>query len=281
MAEITAATVKKLREMTDLSMMDCKNALVETAGDFDKAIELLKKKYKGKLETRSDRETGQGRIGAYIAPAAKVGAIVEVRCESAPVAKNEHFVQLSNIIAQAVTENGASAPAPDDILKMTVQGKPVSEYVNDVFSKLQEVMKIARARRVEGAYLASYVHFDGRIGCLVALDAKPADEQVAKDLCMHVAFSKPKAFTREHVSVQDVEAYKASVKEELVAQKKPEQIHDKIITGKLNSFYAERVLPEQEHTNPKYEKKSVIATLQAVGTNQITDMVFFEVGVAG
>ena len=116
MAEITAAQVKALREETGLPMMECKTALSEAGGDKEEAIELLTKKYKGKMEARAGRETGEGRIAVYIDQSGTTGGMVELRCETAPVAKNAVFVELANKLARQVAEQGEAEPAPDAIL---------------------------------------------------------------------------------------------------------------------------------------------------------------------
>lgn len=274
---ISAADVKRLRDKTDCSMMDCKKALQESAGDFDKAIEWLKEKYKGKIETRADRETGQGRIGVYISPDATTAGIVELRCETAPVARNELFIELAAKLAKAIAHGPAENPTPELINGLEVDGQSVQTHIADVFAKLQETTRIASARKLTAAFVDAYVHHTGMVGCVLGVDARPSDAQAVKDACMHVAFSKSVAITRDQVPAAEVEAFRAATRAEVLAQGKPENIVDKIVDGKMNAFFAERVLPEQEHTNPKYERKSVLDSLKPVGVSKIVAAVVYEI----
>ena len=279
MAEITAAQVKSLREETGLPMMECKTALAEAGGDKAQAIEILTRKYKGKMETRSGRETGEGRIAVWIDQAGTTGGIVELRCETAPVAKNELFVELADKLARQVAAQGESSPSPEAVLSsssVTDPGKTVSDLVTDVYGKLREAMKLAACRRVEGAYLTSYIHHDGKTGVLIALDAAPTDENAGLDLCHHAAFANPMAIERDGVPAEAVEKVRNLARELAVSEGKPEKIIDKIVAGKVNAFYAEKVLMEQEHV--KVTKTKVRKVLEGAGVKAVTDLVYMKVG---
>lgn len=277
MAAITAQMVKDLREKTDLPMMECKQALTECSGDIDSAIEWLRKKHKGKMADRSGRVTGEGRIAIHIDPAKKIGGIIELQCETAPVGKNELFVNLANAFAKKVAMGAEASPNPE-----TVRGDAeLDRMFTDVFGKLRETMNLTRCRRVAGAHLSSYVHHDGKSGVLLAFDAEPkSDKNIGGDLCMHTLFSMPAAIDRTGVPTDLVAGVRAAATEAAKAEGKPEQIITKIADGKVNAFYAERVLMEQFHVKTDdYGKNAKIAdVLKAAGVKAVTDMVIMKVG---
>jgi len=275
MAEITAKLVKDLREKTDLPMMECKQALTENGGDVERAIEWLRKKHKGKLADRADRATGEGRIAICLNESRTVGGIIELQCETAPVAKNDMFIALADAFAQKVAAGSVAAPKPDD-----VRNDPeMDQKFTDVFGRLRESMKLANCRRVEGASLWSYVHHDGKSGVLLALDAVPkSDKPVGPDLCMHTLFTKPVAIDRSSVPPEQVEKVRAAAREAATAEGKPPQIVDKIAEGKVNAFFAERVLVEQLHVKTDdYGKQKVADVLKSAGVNRVTDVVVMQV----
>ena len=221
MSAITAQMVKNLRERTGLPMMECKQALTECDGDAEGSLVWLRKKHKGKMEERSGRETGEGRIGIHIDDDSKVGAIVELQCETAPVAKNDLFAALVQTIAEDVAGGTEEAPDAEVIRK----DPKIDSMFTDVYGKLQETMQLRRCRRVDGSYLASYVHHDGKSGVLLALDAKPqADKNVAADLCMHALFTQPKALDRSGMPADAVEKIRVEAIDMAKAEGKPEQI---------------------------------------------------------
>jgi len=276
MANITAQMVKDLREKTDLPMMDCKQALTECNGDFESAVEWLRKKYKGKMADRSDRATGEGRIAVFISPDRKVGGIIELQCETNPVAQNEQFVGLANAFAKKVAEGSEKSPDPEKLRN----GPDMDKMFTDVFGRLRESMKLTKCRRVQGEYLASYVHFDGKSGVLLSLDKEPKSEKkVAADLCMHALFTKPIATDRSGVPKEQVDKVRQDAREQALSEGKKPEIVDKIAEGKVNAFYGERVLVEQLHVKQDdYGKTKVGDVLQQAGVNAVTDLVIFKVG---
>ena len=279
MATITAQMVKELREKTDLPMMECKQALTESNGNVESAMDWLRKKHKGKLADRSGRTTGEGRIAIYLDSARKVGGIIELQCETAPVAKNEMFVNLAAAFAKKVALANEVSPDPQKVRT----DPELDTMFTDVFGRLRESMNLAHCRRVSGNYLASYVHHDGKSGILIALDATPkSDKNIGADLCMHSLFSMPVAIDRASVPAADVEKVRTQAREMAIAEGKKEQIVDKIAEGKVNAFCAERVLMEQFHVKTDdYGKNAKIAdVLKAAGVNKVTDMVIMKVGGA-
>lgn len=277
MATITAQMVKDLREKTDLPMMECKQALTESNGNIESAMDWLRKKHKGKLADRSGRTTGEGRIAIHLDSAKKVGAIIELQCETAPVAKNEMFVNLAAAFAKKVALGSEASPNPEKVRT----DPELDTMFTDVFGRLRESMNLAQCRRVSGNHLASYVHHDGKSGILIALDATPtSDKNIGADLCMHSLFSMPVAIDRASVPAADVEKVRTQAREMAIAEGKKEQIVDKIADGKVNAFCAERVLMEQFHVKTDdYGKNAKIADiLKTAGVNKVTDMVIMKVG---
>jgi len=276
MAAITAQMVKDLRLRTDLPMMECKQALSECDGDFDAAIEWLRKKHKGKMADRSDRTTGEGRIAVYIDHERNVAGMIELQCETAPVAKNEFFVNLANAFAKHVAEGTESSPEPE-----AVRNDPaLDQQFTDVYGRLRETMNLRQCRRITGTFLASYIHHDGKSGVMIALDAKPkSDKNVAGDLCMHTLFTNPLAIDRSGVLADQVEKIRAQAEELAREEGKPDSIVSKIAEGKVNAFYAERVLTEQLHVKTDdYGKTKVGDVLKQAGVGSVTDMVIMKVG---
>lgn len=276
MATISAQMVKDLRERTDLPMMECKEALTECHGDIESALAYLRKKHKGKMAERSGRLTGEGHIGVYIDESKTFGGIVEVQCESAPVAQNDVFIRLVNEVARHVANGSNDRPDPETVRK----DPEVDAHFTEAFGKLREAMNLRQCRRVTGAFLASYVHHDGKSGVLLALDAKPqSDKNVAADLCMHAIFTQPIAVDRSGVPSEQVERIRTEAIEIAEAEGKPDNIIEKIANGKVNAFYADRVLMEQLHVKTDdYGKTKVGDVLRQAGVGGVTDLVIMKVG---
>src|SRR5947209_1713017 len=193
MSQITAADVMKLRDITGMQMMKCKEALVKANGDMDKAIELIRIEHKNAVAKTATRETAEGRVAAFIDPAAKIGALIEVRCESAPVAKSELFVQLTNDLAKQVALK--EAKTSEELLAQPFVGDPkktVADRVAEVVGLMRENVKVARLDRLTGL-LSSYIHHDGSVGVLLQVEGEgdKAHEQMLRDVCMHIAAKSP------------------------------------------------------------------------------------------
>ncbi len=268
--------VKELRQKTDLPMMECKQALSACDGNLESAMDWLRKKHKGKLADRADRATGEGRIAVYIDDAGKTGAMIELQCETAPVGKNDQFVDLANAFAKKVAEGSEESPDP----KAIREDPQLDKLFLDVYGRLRETMNLTRCRRVTGECLASYVHHDGKSGVLMALDATPSsDKNIGADLCMHTLFAMPMAIDRSGVPADQVDKVRREACEMAKEEGKPEQIVEKIVEGKVNAFYAERVLMEQLHVKTDdYGKTKVGEVLKQAGVNAVTDMAIMKVG---
>jgi len=276
MAAITAQSVKELRQKTDLPMMECKQALTECSGDLAEALEWLRKKHKGKMQERAGRETGEGRIAVYINETGTVGALVELQCETAPVGKNEMFVELAVAIAKRVAEGNDDAPDPE-----VIRADPaVDQRFTEVFGRLRETMNLRKCRRLAGNFLCSYIHHDGKSGVLLALDAKPkSDKNIGADLCMHAVFTKPIAVDRTGVPAEQIEKVRVDAVEAAKADGKPDQIVAKIADGKVNAFFAERVLMEQLHVKTdEYGKTKIADCLKQAGVGGVTGLIIMKLG---
>jgi elongation factor Ts len=254
--EISAAAVKTLRERTNQPMMDCKAALIEANGNMEKAVEILRKKSKDVQDKKVDRETAEGRIASYIDLTQKVGALVEMRCESAPVAKGDDFSKLSNDVAKQV-----ALKSPTSISELLTQPlvddpkRTVNDRITDVVGLIRENMKPARMVRMTGL-LGSYIHHNFTVGAMVEVEGANADPQMLKEVCMHIVFKNPVAMRREDVSQTLVEKEKEIAMSQAAATGKPTNIVEKIAEGKLKAWFAENVLLEQafvkdESKNPK------------------------------
>lgn len=283
MAGITAAQVKALRDNTGLPMMECKTALTEAHGDTEQARTILQKKFRGKMASRAANVTGEGRIGIHIADDKRRGAIIDLRCETAPVAKTDQFIALAACIAETVSGQDKEVLGADDTLALasvTSPGRSIGDEIAEVFGLLRENIKLHACRKLTGAYLCGYVHHDGKSGVLLALDAVPqSDKNVGADLCMHALFTNPLSIDRNGVPAEQVEKVRSEAIELAKEQNKPEPIVEKIAAGKVNAFFAERVLMEQIHVKTDdYGKTRIADCLKQAGVSAVTDLVVMKVG---
>jgi elongation factor Ts len=276
MSTISAAEVKSLRDRTNAPMMDCKAALTEANGDMDKAIELIRKKNSAIQVAKGDRETAEGRIAAYIDPAKHIGAILEMRCESAPVAKNDHFVNLANAVAKEAALG--SATTVDALLSQKLHDHPaqtVNDRIGDVVGILREKMKPERFTKLNGV-LGSYCHHNGSVGVLIQVEGTSADPQILSDVCMHIAARNPVAMRREDVSKEVIDKEVDIAKTQAAATGKPANIVEKIAEGKMKTWFAENVLLEQPFV--KDDSKTVGDLLKGAGL-KLVRFVYYKVGV--
>jgi len=278
MPEITAEAVKKLRDRTGIQMMKCKAALQKADGDMEKAIEILRKENVGAVAKLAEREAGEGRIGVYIDPVKKVGALVELRCETAPVAKSEMFVQLANDLAkQAALQN---ATTPQALLAQPYVDDPkktVNERLAEVAALMRENMKPVRLARLTGL-LGNYVHHDGSVGVIVQVEGDKADPQLLRDVSMHITAKNPAAALREHVPQATIDKEMEIARAQAAATGKPANIVEKIAEGKMKTWYAENVLAEQPFV--KDDSKTVGELLKSAGL-KLVKFVRLRVGETG
>lgn len=263
MSTISAATVMALRNRTNAPMMDCKSALQEANGDMDKAAEVLRKRGKAIADKKAEREATEGRIGTFIDPAQKVGALIEMRCESAPVAKSEPFIQLCNEVARQVALKGAKTV--DELLAQPLVDNPaktVSERITEAIGVLRENIKPARIFAFKGL-LGSYCHHDGSVGVMVEVQGDKADPQLLRDISMHITAKNPVATRREDVPKETVAKEMEIARSQAAATGKPANIVDKIAEGKLKTWFAENVLLEQPFV--KDDSKTIGDLLKSAG----------------
>jgi elongation factor Ts len=244
MAEITAAAVMSLRDKTGLPMMECKKALTEANGNVEAAIEALRIAGKKTGSIRSDRETSSGRIAVHTDWQAGVGAMIELQCESAPVANSPEFAQYAKDLAKQLAI-GPGAKTPEELLKQPAPGKAgttLGDVKDDMFNRIREVFKLSRVVRINGT-CGGYAHHDGSAGALVEVKGGNAD--VAKDIAMHVVAKNPKVVHKEQLDPAAVEKEREILLEGARKEGKPENIIAKMVEGRLKNFYAEHVLAEQ------------------------------------
>jgi elongation factor Ts len=244
MSEITAAAVKTLRERTGLPMMDCKKALEQTGGDQTAAEEFLRKQGKKTQETRIGRETSTGRIAVFADVERGVGAMVELMCESAPVANNSEFRQLANDLAKQLA-TGPGAATADELLAQSSPSKPghtLALQKDDLFNRMREVMNVGRIVRIDGP-AGGYAHHDGTLGALVEVSG--GNNEVAKEIAMHIAAQRPQVVAKEDLDPADVNREREILSVAARTEGKPENIIAKMVGGRLRNFYSERVLLEQ------------------------------------
>jgi elongation factor Ts len=259
MAEITAAMVMKLRDETSLPMMDCKKALQESGGDFEKAKTALREKGIKLMGMRSDRPTEEGRIAVYTSLNPGVGALIELQVESAPVAKHEDIVALANDLAKQLA-TGPGAKTPEDLWKQPApsrKGVTLQQWKDEIEGKMREVLRLARVMRVDSP-AGGYVHHDAKSGVL--LEVEGGNDELARSIAMHVAAMKPKATTKEELDPALVEKERAILTEQARSEGKPDNIIEKMIEGRMRNFYAENVLAEQPFVKDDKQSVSKVAS---------------------
>jgi len=262
--DISATLVKTLRDRTNQPMMKCKEALTEANGDIEKAIDWLRTHVKTFAGARRDRETAEGRIGTFVAPDMKSGAIVELRCESPSVVKAEPFVKLANDLAKEAASKEAGDITADD-------------RIHDTIGLLRENIKVARIKPLRGGLIGSYCHHDGSIGVLVQVEGSTADPELLRDVCMHITAKNPLAARREDVPTALVAKEMEIATAQATATGKPANIAEKIAEGKLKTWFAENVLVEQPFV--KDDSKTVGDLLKTAGLT-LKGFVRFKVGEA-
>lgn len=242
---ISAADVNKLRQQTGAGMMDCRKALTETNGDFEAAIDWLRKQGQKVAAKRSDREAKEGVVIAKTTPDNKTGIVICVSCETDFVSKNADFVAFTQSIADAAIANNVKSA--EELNDISVNGAKVSDMINDKLAAIGEKIGIVRFERVEAPYVAAYIHGANRIGVLVGMDKENAE--AGRDVAMQIAAMNPVALDADSVPAETVERERAIVMETMKAdpkmEGKPEEMLSKIAEGKLNTFFKEQTLLAQ------------------------------------
>ncbi len=262
MANYTAADIKALREQTGAGMLDVKKALEEAEGDRAKAIDILRVKGLKGVTKREGRSASNGLVTASVEDG--VGTLVEVNCETDFVAKNPTFIALADrVLKQAVATQAADAAS---LLASDLDGKTVKEVLDEANATIGEKIEVRRVARLEGPQVVSYLHktnpdLPAQIGVLFAYEG--GDEQVGKDVAMHIAAFSPTVLTREEISAETVENERRLAEETAKEEGKPEAALPRIVEGRVNGYFAENVLLEQKFA--KDQKKQVQAVLKEAG----------------
>lgn len=248
--EISAKQVKELRDKTGAGMMDCKKALKEAEGDFEKAIEILRKKGASVAAKRAERAANEGLVLTRIINDGKTGYIIEVNCETDFVAKSDDFVQFANLALEALVANNPANV--DELLACEYEGKKVSEELTNIIGKIGEKIEISRfaVETLENGLIVDYIHHGSKLGVLLGADnvtaeVKEAASAILKDIAMQVAAMRPAYVSRDEVPSTEIEKEMEIYKEVARKEGKPEQILEKIALGKLNKYYQEVCLLEQ------------------------------------
>jgi elongation factor Ts len=264
--DISAALVKQLRDATSAGMMACKQALVETNGDFDEAVKLLRERGMASAAKRADRETSEGKVGVLVRDS--VGAIAAIGCETEPVSNTDDFLDYAERVLKAVFADGAEAPEE-------LEGQRV-----ELTAKLGENIQVVGAKRFQasaGEHLTYYVHAPAnKIGALV--QTKGGDSAAARSLALHLTFAKPTYTSRDEVPQELVDAEREILAKSEEVLSKPEQVREKIVEGQLNKrFYGESVLGEQTWYRADEFTGSVDQYLKEHGI-ELVDYAWYSVG---
>ncbi|MEQ1624213.1 MAG: translation elongation factor Ts [Sediminibacterium sp.] len=242
---ITAAEINKLRQATGAGMLDCRKALTETNGDFEGAIDWLRKQGQKVAAKRSDREAKEGVIIAKTSADNKTGFVVCISCETDFVSKNADFVAFAQSIADAAVANNVKSA--EELNEVSVNGAKVSDLINDKLASIGEKIGVAKFERIEANYVASYIHGANRMGVLVGLSSEAAE--AGKDVAMQIAAMNPLAVDPDAIPAATIERERAIVFETMKADPKmagkPDEMIAKIAEGKLNAFFKENTLLAQ------------------------------------
>jgi len=271
---ITAEMVKALREKTGAGMMECKAALTEAGGDMEQAVDILRTRGLAHAAKKAGRTTGEGLIGSYVSPDQRAGVLVEVKCESDFVARTPDFQALIKDVAADIAEAGdAASPA-----WVADPAGPVQTRVAATIAKLGENIGVGRFVRLAGDMVAVYIHLGGKLGVLVELGGATgaaaqheAVQTLAKELAMQVAAASPQYASRSEVPADVLEHERSIYRAQLEGQNKPANVIEKIVEGKLGSFYQQTVLTDQPSIrDPKVPVSQMIAAASKAAGTELT-----------
>ena len=271
MANITAADVNKLRQITGAGMMDCKKALVEAEGDFDKAIENLRKKGQKVAANRADRESSEGAVLAVVSDDKTQGVVISVNCETDFVAKNESYVKLATDLANLAL----TVKTKEELLATDYNGITVEEKLVEQTGVIGEKIEIGAFERLEGPFVGAYIHAGNRIATLVSLSANvEGAEEAARNVAMQAAAMAPIALNEDGVDAAIVEKEIEIAKDVLRQEGKPEAMLDNIAKGKLGRFFKDNTLVNQDYIKDNKLSvseyvKSVDSTLVVTGFKRV------------
>ena len=271
----TAKDVMALREKTGAGVMDCKKALTDADGDMTKAAELLRERGIAKADKKASRIAAEGIVACYVE--GNVGALIEVNCESDFVAKNPRFTEIATDIAKVVIkENPASVEA---LLACGIEGAAnVEEYLKSQIAIIGEKIAVRRFTRYEtNGFLESYIHLGGKLGVMLDMagEATDAAKEVAHDVTLQIAFTKPAYLTAEEVSAETLEKEKEVLKQQAINEGKPEAIAEKMVMGRIKKFYEENCLVNQAFIK---DDKQTVASLLKSANASVNRFVFYVMG---
>jgi elongation factor Ts len=246
MINISAGDVNKLRQMTGAGMMDCKKALQETEGDFDKAIDYLRKKGQKVAEKRADRDANEGIVLAQTTSDNTYGAVVMLNCETDFVGKNEEFKQFGKDLIELGVQNRSTSA--EELTALKIGSITVAEKLNEMLGKTGEKIQIAHFECIEAPYVTSYNHFGNRLATILGLNNSSLEniKEIGHELAMQVAAMSPIALDKDDVSPKAIEREIEIGKDQARQEGKPEDMLEKIATGKLGKFFKERTLLNQD-----------------------------------
>jgi elongation factor Ts len=285
---ITADQVKTLRDKTGAGMMECKAALSEANGDLEEAVIILRKRGVAHAAKRSGRSTGEGLAATRVSSDGATGVIAEINCESDFVARTEDFQKLVSDVLAALLAVDASGDPNSAI----AAGSPLAQQITATITKTGENITVSRVGRIQaaGGVLGTYLHLGGKIGVLLRITGVPAGKEqsdelttLVKELAMQIAAASPQYATRAEIPAAVVEREKSVYRAQMESSGKPAQVIDKIVEGKLGSFYGQSVLPEQPSIrDPKVTVTQMLeATSKAIGgTLAVPEFLRFKVGEA-
>ena len=264
MAEITAAAVQALRERTKLPLMKVKAALVEAGGDAEKAIEILRSQLGKLVESRSANETKEGRIFIATKDDGSEAAMVEIQCESAPVAGSEQIIAFGKALVDRVLNGAPVACVESQLSEKAADGRTFKEQFDEILLTIREKIVVSRVARVEGP-VGTYLHHDGKTAVLFQAEGPNKTAPVLKDVAMHVAAMKPTVARVEDVDAEKANAEREKLTAEAKASGKPDNIVSKIVDGKMKVFYRDEAGVLAEQMFAKDDSKSVSQVLAEAG----------------
>ena len=260
--KITASEVNKLRQTTRAGMMDCKNALVESKGDFDKALEFLRKNGQKVAANRADRESREGVVLAKVNNEKTSGIIISLNCETDFVANNQDYVKLANDIADIALNHETL----DSLLSADFDGMSINEKLNEQTGVIGEKIELKEFKRVRDKYVGSYIHAGNKIATLIGLSLKFENaNELSKNIAMQVAAMNPIALNENSLAPETIEKEIEIAKEQLRREGKPESMLDNIAKGKLKKFFKDNTLLNQDYI--KENKISVNSYIKSVSAN--------------
>lgn len=274
--KISTSDIKELRDKTGAGMMDCKKALTESGGDFDKAIDILRKEGQKLSEKRAGREATEGVVMAKISENDQKGVIIKLSCETDFVAKNDDFIAIAGEMADIALENFPDSL--DELHQQKIGDITIEEKIAEQVGIIGEKIQLDEYEALEAEQVVSYIHMGYKAGVLVGFNKSGDDyREAGRNVAMQVAAMKPIALDREHVDQETIDREKEIAKEQALKEGKPEHIVDRIVEGKLNKFFEEKTLVNQEYV--KQKKTSIADYLKSVDSDlEVTDFRHVELG---